>query len=185
MSTKKIIGKLVLTSALVFSPPLALSGCSPKPRQETKIEDPNISITNPSFRAPAPGQTTGAAYFDIVNTGGGDVLTSASSPFSGHIELHTHLHEDGVMKMRQVDNVKAKGGETTHFKRGGLHVMMFNVQIPEGAMSVPLTLNFKRSGGIQIDALIANLSPSMGAMNHDKMKHGMMKHGNKKNEKQD
>ena len=97
-------------------------------------------------------------------------LLSASSPISPHVELHTHLHEDGMMKMRQVPSVKIQGQQTTHFKSGGLHVMLFDVSIPDNTKSVPITLTFARSGEKRIIAIIGE--PKM--MDHSKMGHQLL-----------
>jgi copper(I)-binding protein len=105
---------------------------------------PDIRVENATIRPPAPGQTTAAAYFDIINDGGANELLSASTPISAKVELHTHLHEDGMMKMRMVKSVKILPKQTTQFKRMGLHVMIFNVDIPEGMKQIPLTLTFAR-----------------------------------------
>ena len=110
--------------------------------KETAYSD--IRVENVALRLPAPGQTTAAAYFDIVNDGGANELLSASTPISTKVELHTHLHEDGMMKMRMVKSVKILPQQTTRFKRMGLHVMIFNVDIPEDTKQVPLTLTFAR-----------------------------------------
>lgn len=104
----------------------------------------NIRIENASIRPPAPGQTTAAAYFDIINAGGANELLSAASPISQKVELHTHLHEDGMMKMRRVKSVKILPKQTTKFERGGLHVMLFNADMPTGVKQIPLTLTFAR-----------------------------------------
>ena len=104
----------------------------------------NITVENATLRAPAPGQTTAAAYFDIINAGGANELLSASTPISNKVELHTHLHEDGMMKMRMVESVKILPKQTTKFERGGLHVMIFNADIPVGAREIPLILTFAR-----------------------------------------
>lgn len=110
--------------------------------KETAYSD--IRVENVTLRPPAPGQTTAAAYFDIINDGGANELLSASTPISTKVELHTHLHEDGMMKMRMVKSVKVLPRQTTEFKRMGLHVMIFNVDIPEDTKQVPLTLTFAR-----------------------------------------
>lgn len=133
---------------------------------------PDISVKNATLRLPAPGQTKGAAFFDIVNNGGADQLLSASSPISPHVELHTHLHEDGMMKMRQVSSVKIQGQQTTHFKSGGLHVMLFDISIPDNTKSVPITLSFARSGEKRIIVIIGE--PKM--MDHSKMDKSKMGH---------
>jgi len=126
---------------------------------------PVISVQNATLRLPAPGQTKGAAYFDVINLGGKDVLLSAATPFSSRVELHTHLHEDGMMKMRQVDNVDIDPETVTHFKTGGLHVMIFDMEVPEGAAHMPLTLNFAKSGTVEVNVMIGEA----GAMSEHKM----------------
>jgi len=105
---------------------------------------PNIRVENATLRPPAPGQTTASAYFDIINDGGADELLSVTSPISDKVELHTHLHEDGMMKMRRVKSVKVLPQQTTKFESMGLHVMIFNADIPIGAKLTPLTLTFAR-----------------------------------------
>ncbi len=110
--------------------------------KETAYSD--IRVENATLRPPAPGQTTAAAYFDVINDGGANELLSASTPISAKVELHTHLHEDGMMKMRKVESVKILPQQTTEFKRMGLHVMIFNVDLPEGVTEVPLTLTLAR-----------------------------------------
>ncbi|MBL4870879.1 MAG: copper chaperone PCu(A)C [Robiginitomaculum sp.] len=134
---------------------------------------PVIRVANVAFRLPAPGQTTAAAYFDIINKGGADALLSATSSASPRVELHTHLHEDGVMKMRQVDSVKILAQQTTQFKSGGLHVMLFDFAMPQNTTSIPLTLTFARSGEKRVVAIIGD---SHSEMDHSKMNHEDMGH---------
>lgn len=115
---------------------------------------PNLSIENARLRLPAPGQTTAAVFFDIINTGGADELLSATSPISKNVEIHTHLHEDGVMKMRKVETVKIQGFETTAFKSGGKHIMLFDANIPDDTKAISLVLIFARTGEKQVFVVI-------------------------------
>lgn len=142
---------------------LLLAGCAPKAA-------PEITVENGVFRLPAPGQTTGSAYFDIINKGGADVLVSASTPAGARTELHTHIHKNNIMKMRKVDSVDVPANVTTSFKRGGLHVMVFEVNVDEHQKSVPMLLNFAKSGPVVISAQIDNGMPAK--MDHSKMGHG-------------
>lgn len=145
-----LIGIFVLKQNDVSAP-------APAPKS---VAAPSIAIENARLRLPAPGQTTAAAFFDLVNTGGDDVLLSAKSEASVRVELHTHLHENGVMKMRRVDTVPVAADATTAFKSGGLHIMMFDLNIPEGTSAVPLTLTFERSGPKRIIAVIGGSASS-------------------------
>jgi hypothetical protein len=72
----------------------------------------------------------GAAYFTLKNEGKKERhLIAASSALSPRVELHTHTHEDGVMKMRHMkDGVTIKPGETVQFKPAGKHVMLLGMK---------------------------------------------------------
>lgn len=142
-----IYPSLVLMALLIAAAVYLYSG-------DKATAEPHINIQNARLRLPAPGQTTASAYFDIVNTGGADQLLSVTSPASSPSELHTHLHEDGIMKMRKVSSVKIQALQTTAFKRGGLHVMMFNFVLPADVKTIPLTLTFARSGEVHVLAII-------------------------------
>lgn len=59
-----------------------------------------------------PGSPNTAAFMVLKNDADQPVkLVAAASAAAGRAELHTHLHENGVMKMRQVENIEipAKG----------------------------------------------------------------------------
>ncbi len=121
---------------------------------DKNIRHSNIRIENAVVRAPMPGQTVGVLYFHIVNAGGANELLSISTPVSSHVELHTVLQENDIMKMRRVETVKIQALTTTKFERGGLHVMLFGAKIPKGKTAndktgkdmrlVPLTFTFAR-----------------------------------------
>ena len=84
----------------------------------------------------------------LLSVDGGDVtLTSASSPSFGTIELHTMAMVDDRMQMRQVENFQIADGETLELKRGGNHLMMFDVdEGVVGGETVDITLNFETGG---------------------------------------
>lgn len=84
-------------------------------------------------RKPIPGRTMTAAFMDIHNTATTDaVLTSATLEGAKRVEIHTHTHENGVMKMREIAELPIKAGQTVTLKPGGLHLMIFGItQLPE------------------------------------------------------
>jgi hypothetical protein len=88
----------------------------------------------------------------LTNTGNGvDSLVSASTPVAEKAELHTHLVENGVMKMRPVDGINIAPNSTIELNPGGLHIMLMGVKAPlkEGA-TFPLTLTFQKAGTISV-----------------------------------
>ena len=116
-------------------PPLGASGQEPGPRVE-----------RPWARATAGNASTGAAYMTIESAAP-DKLVGASTPIAGRAELHEHVDQGGVMRMRSVDAVPVRPGTPTVLKPGGLHVMLMELKRPlkEGD-SFPLTLRFERAG---------------------------------------
>lgn len=108
-------------------------------------------------RASAKMAKNGAAYFMMKNTGdNADKLLSASSDVASKTELHTHLNENGVMKMRKLkDPVVVEAGNMAAFKPGGHHVMLMGLKAPlVNGQSFPLTLHFEKAGAITVDVMI-------------------------------
>jgi len=135
----------------------------------------DISVEGPWARASAKMARAGAAFMTIKNMGEADKLIAAKADISKKVELHTHIKDGDVMKMRKVKGgitVPAKG--MAMLKPGGDHVMFMGLskQLKEGEM-FPLTLVFEKAGEVKVHVKI-NKAGAMGAMKHD-MK-GHMKH---------
>lgn len=108
--------------------------------------DKGLVISSARVLPPFPGRDTAAGYFSITNHGTtDDKLISATSPISGAVEIHNHIEEDGVMKMRRVDGIAVKAGETVELKPGSYHLMMFKAKLADGQSDVSLTLNYENS----------------------------------------
>lgn len=103
-----------------------------------------VSVIDPYIPLVPPGIKVGAAYFELKNEGKQDVrLIGASCPAAGATELHDHIDDNGVMRMRRVKEivVPARGGTT--FKPGGYHVMLIDLKatLKEGDQ-LAITLHF-------------------------------------------
>ena len=125
-----------------------------------------VSVHEPYVRLAPPNAPASAAFMVLRNTGARDVrLVRADNPASRVTELHTHLNEGGVMKMRPVPAVEIKAGDETVLKPGGLHVMLIDLKAPlkEGEI-VPITLGFDDGSSKRVDARVVN--PMAGAHHH-------------------
>lgn len=121
-----------------------------------------VSVDSPYIRLAPPSAPTTAAFMVIRNNGEQDVkVVKAANPASKVTELHTHLHEDGVMKMRQVPNIEIKAKGQVVLQPSGLHVMMIDLKAPlrEGDV-VPITLGFEDGSSKTFDARVARNAPS-------------------------
>ncbi len=94
-------------------------------------EESALDISGLEVREPIPGRMMSSAYLTITNTSAEDrTLLSASADWAGLIEIHTHIHEDGVMRMRQLPSLIIPAGESRVFEPGGLHLMLFRLSLP-------------------------------------------------------
>lgn len=84
-------------------------------------------------RKPIPGRVMTAAFMTLSNQGAQDiVLTSATLEGASSVEIHTHSHVDGVMRMRQIHQLTVEAGEQRVLEPGGLHLMIFGIKdLPE------------------------------------------------------
>ncbi|WP_394294821.1 copper chaperone PCu(A)C [Aeromonas rivipollensis] len=94
------------------------------------------------------GSPNTAAFMVLKNDADKPVtLTAAASPDAGRAELHTHLHENGVMKMRQVESIEIPARGEAVLKPGSLHIMLFEVGDLSEDKPFPLTLTLTLDDG--------------------------------------
>jgi len=150
--------KMFCLLALVASPALA-----------------QVGIDQAWMRATAPGARVAGGFMTLHNKGQApDRLVAASSPVAERVELHTHVKEGSVMKMRQVPGVDVPANGRVVLKPGGAHLMFVNIKRPiKQGENVPVTLEFEKAGKVKAEYAVGGLG-AMGAMGagggHD-MKH--------------
>lgn len=117
----------------------------------------DLLIDHPWARMSPMVAGNGVVFMTIHNHGGQtDRLVKAAATVSEKVELHTHLMEDGVMKMRQIQGIDVDPAAPAVLKPGGLHVMLINLKEPlkEGAR-FPVTLTFQNAGEVMVEAVVA------------------------------
>lgn len=112
-----------------------------------------IMVGDPYARASTPNAKSGAAFMEIMNhSGEDDRLISATSDVAARVELHTHIEEDGVMKMTHVEEgFEIPAGEMIMLQRGGKHVMFMGLSetFEQGKM-IDVTLTFEKAGDVEV-----------------------------------
>lgn len=117
-----------------------------------------ITVKDAYARASIGQQRSSAAYMTIETSAGPDRLVAAASPVAGKVELHTHLHEGGVMKMRQVEAIEVAPGKPAKLETGGLHIMMMELKQPlKAGETIPLTLTFEKAGKVEVQVPVRPL----------------------------
>ncbi len=124
----------------------------------------DIMVSDAWARASAGMAKAGAAYMTVHNKGGADRLVGATADVGMKAELHTHIHDGGVMKMRRVEAVDIPADGMAVLEPGGDHVMFMGLKAPlkEGAM-FPLTLTFEKAGDVTVQVHVGSAG-AMGAM---------------------
>lgn len=116
-----------------------------------------------------PGSPNTAAFMVLKNDADQPVkLVAAASAAAGRAELHTHLHENGVMKMRQVENIEIPAKGEAMLKPGSLHIMLFEVGTLSEQAPFPLTLTMDDGQKLDLSLPVKPIEP-MAEMKH--MKH--------------
>lgn len=145
---------LLSLSALCAAPAL--------PAFAQQAQTATLDISGGFTRASPKVAQAGAAFMTIRSRGGADRLIGFTSPNCTQPELHTHIHDNGMMKMRRVEAIDIPAGGEALLKPGGLHLMLIGLTTPltEGA-TVPVTLIFEQAGEVPLSLPVK----AAGAMN--------------------
>ena len=140
-----------------------------------QAQEEHITVQNPWARANPPVVENGAAYMTLINNGQQtDRLVNVSGRVAERIELHTHLKEDGMMKMRRLQAIEMVPGSSTVLEPGGLHMMLIGLQSPlKPGQSFPLTLHFEQAGEMNVEVTVRGIQETI---NHNGMEHGSRPH---------
>lgn len=153
----QVVSPVVMAGDVVTNSALGNKAASTQIASSVSVVDSRLEITNARVREPIPGRMMSAAFLTITNNGSvARNLVSVSADWAGLIEIHTHLHEDGVMKMRQLERLEIPAGESVVLQPGGLHLMLFKLQLPLADL-LPMELCF--SNGECIDTTATLFSP--------------------------
>ena len=133
--------------------------------------DTTLRIHEPYIRLAPPGAAATGAFMRIENAGAADrQLVKAESPAAKTVELHTHINEGGMMKMRAVPFIAIKAGGQTELKPGSYHVMLIGLTQPlKDGDPVAITLTFD-------DGSQQRISAPARPIHAEAASHGGMKH---------
>lgn len=118
-----------------------------------------LSVTEAWARATIPGMANGAGYASLANEQEQPLtLVKLESPASSKTELHTHQHDNGMMKMVHVPELTLAAGESLSMAPGSYHIMFFDLQQPfKVGDSVPVVMHFADGSRQQINLEVREL----------------------------
>ena len=133
-----------------------------------------IMITDAFARASAGASKNAAAFMTLKNhSGRDDHLVAVRTARARKAELHTHIHDQGVMRMRPVARSTVPAGAAATLKPGGEHVMLIGVTAPlKKGETLSLTLVFEHAGEIAVPVPIGAIGARGPAATGHGHKHG-------------
>lgn len=140
--------------------------------------DSPITVENPYVRLMPPNMPNTGAFMVIKNHSNADrKLVKAESPVAQTVQLHNHIHDGNVMRMREVPSVDIKANGEAVLQPGSLHIMLIGLKQPlkEGER-VPLTLNFDDGSSLKVEAPVQRIQPMAMPMNGQGQMHEGMQH---------
>lgn len=89
----------------------------------------SLQIREGYVRELPPGQSTSAAFMDVVNSSDRPVaIIAAVSDAAQVAEVHQHRHVNGAMSMEQVRRLVIPARDHVLFAPGGYHLMLINLK---------------------------------------------------------
>jgi periplasmic copper chaperone A len=117
---------------------------------------PHIEVSDAWSGALPPTATVGAAYMKITSNRS-DELLSADTPIADHVQFHTTRNANGMMQMRELEQLPIERQVTLAFAPGANHIMLLGLRHPlvVGA-TFPMTLHFKNAGDVAVNVQVRN-----------------------------
>ncbi|ATD65179.1 copper chaperone PCu(A)C [Neisseria weixii] len=137
----------------------------------TSASAAGIQVKDAWARATVEGMHISGAFMTIHNDNAKqDFLIGGSSEVADRVEVHTHINDNGVMRMREVKGgVPLPSKANTELKPGSYHIMFMGLKraLKDGE-TIPVTLKFKNEKAQTINVPVKT-APMPAA---DKHNHG-------------
>jgi len=104
----------------------------------------DVTISDAWSRASAPGQKNGSIGLRITSTKDARLI-AVSTPAAQYSEIHTMTMDNGIMKMRQLEDLPLPANTEVKLGPGGNHLMLFELKKPLKAgdkFPVTVTIQF-------------------------------------------
>ncbi|WP_370169826.1 MULTISPECIES: copper chaperone PCu(A)C [Hyphomonas] len=102
---------------------VAMVACAPAP----ETAESSVTASGAFVVKPAPGRDVAGGGLTLTVKGEPMSLVGAETDIADTVELHTMSMDDGVMRMRKVDQMDVTEDAPLELKSGGNHLMLFGV----------------------------------------------------------
>lgn len=129
----------------------ALAACFAMPAAADDVKAGSLTISGAFARSSPMMAQAGAGFMTITSSGEADTLLAFKSDICEKPELHTHIDDNGMMKMRAVDKIDVPANGSVELKPGSFHLMFIDLKerLQQGQM-LDVTLVFEKAGEVAI-----------------------------------
>ena len=127
-----------------------------------------VEVDDPWVRPTPPRAKLAAGYLAILNRAAQpDRLVGASSPAAARVEMHVHIKDGEILRMRQVKELRIPANGKFELRPAGAHLMFVDIRRPlrEGE-KVAVTLDFERAGKLTVEFRVGQPSRPHGHQMH-------------------
>mgnify|MGYP001815431764 FL=1 len=90
---------------------------------------PPLVASDVEITRPMPGRHMSAGYLVLTNNTDTPIrIDRVTSPQFGRVEMHETTIEDGISRMREIDELLVPAQGSVTFERGGKHLMLMRAQ---------------------------------------------------------
>ncbi|PZP86008.1 MAG: hypothetical protein DI582_04195 [Azospirillum brasilense] len=115
--------------------------------------EPVVHVSMP-WAPPSLNQPNGVGFMGL-HAMQDDALLSARSDCCTAVELHTHVKDGDVVRMRKVASIPLPAEDMVMLRPGGYHLMLIGLKKPlKDGDSVPVTLQFKHAPEQNIELMV-------------------------------
>jgi hypothetical protein len=115
--------------------------------------EPVVHVSMP-WAPPSLNQPNGVGFMGL-HAMQDDALLGATSACCKAVELHTHVKDGDVVRMRKVASIPLPAEDMVMLRPGGYHLMLIGLKKPlKDGDSVPVTLQFKHAPEQKIELMV-------------------------------
>ena len=100
---------------------------------------PPLVASDIEVTKPLPGRHMSAGFLVLTNNTGEDILiSSVTSPQFESVEIHETTIEDGVARMREIEELRVPANGSVTLERGGKHLMLMRARNVQDSVTLQL-----------------------------------------------
>ena len=100
---------------------------------------PPLVATDLEVTKPMPGRQMSAGFLVLTNNTGEDIfISSVTSPQFASVEIHETTIEDGIARMREIEELLVPANGSVTLERGGKHLMLMRARNLQDSVTLHL-----------------------------------------------